>query len=96
MYPNDPCVWRPPCRPRTGRIDERNCLFTTVDCGLSISTRWISSVIAVGGAILGSVFIWTLAFIFLIVAIFGLAKLSAQPIRIAQTGEVFTPLGTDI
>jgi hypothetical protein len=32
----------------------------------------------------------------LIVAIFGLAKLSAQPIRIAQTGEVFTPLGTDI
>jgi hypothetical protein len=46
MYPNDPCVWRPPCRPRTGRIDERNRLFTTVDCGLSISTRWISSVIA--------------------------------------------------
>jgi hypothetical protein len=32
--------------------------------------------LAVGGAILGSVFIWTLAFIFLIVAIFGLAKLS--------------------
>jgi hypothetical protein len=52
--------------------------------------------LAVGGAILGSVFIWTLAFIFSIVAIFGLAKLSAQPIRIAQTGEVFTPLGTDI
>jgi membrane protease YdiL (CAAX protease family) len=35
--------------------------------------------LAVGGAILGSVFIWTLAFIFSIVAIFGLAKLSAQP-----------------
>jgi uncharacterized protein len=52
--------------------------------------------LAVGGAILGSVFIWTLAFIFSIVASFGLAKLSAQPIRIAQTGEVFTPLGTDI
>jgi membrane protease YdiL (CAAX protease family) len=52
--------------------------------------------LAVGGAILGSVFIWTLAFIFSIVAIFGLAKLSAQSIRIAQTGEVFTPLRTDI
>ena len=52
--------------------------------------------LAVGGAILGSVFIWTLASIFSIVAIFGLAKLSAQPIRIAQMGEVFTPLGTDI
>ena len=51
--------------------------------------------LAVGGAILGSVFIWTLAFIFSIVAIFGIAKLSAQSIRIAQTGEVFTPLGTD-
>jgi hypothetical protein len=38
-----------------------------------------------GGAILGSIFIWTLAFIFWIVAIFGLAKLN----RIAQTGEVF-------
>jgi hypothetical protein len=37
--------------------------------------------LAVGGAILGSVFIWTLAFIFSIVAIFGLAKLSTQPIR---------------
>jgi uncharacterized protein len=34
--------------------------------------------IAVGGAILGSVFTWTLAFIFSIVAIFSLAKLSAQ------------------
>ena len=52
--------------------------------------------LAVGGAILGSVFIWTLAFIFSIVAIFRLAKLSAQPIRMAHTGEVFTPLGTDI
>jgi len=52
--------------------------------------------LALGGAILGSVFIWTLAFIFSIVAIFGLAKLSAQPIRIAKTCEVFTPLGTDI
>ena len=52
--------------------------------------------LAVGGAILGSVFIWTLAVIFSIIAIFGLAKLSAQPIRIAQMGEVFTPLGTDI
>jgi hypothetical protein len=29
-----------------GRTDERNRLFTTVDCGLSTSTRWISSVIA--------------------------------------------------
>jgi hypothetical protein len=36
--------------------------------------------LAAGGAILGSVFIWTLAFIFSIVAIVGLAKLSAQPI----------------
>ena len=52
--------------------------------------------LAVGGAILGSVFIWTLAFIFSIVAILGLAKLSVQPIRRAQTGEAFTPLGTDI
>jgi hypothetical protein len=52
--------------------------------------------LAVGGAILGSVFIWTLAFIFSIFARFGLAKLSAQPTRTAQTGEVFTPLGTDI
>jgi membrane protease YdiL (CAAX protease family) len=52
--------------------------------------------LAVGGAILGSVFIWTLAFIFSIVAIFGLAKLSAQPIRMTQTSEVLTPLGTDI
>jgi len=41
--------------------------------------------LAMGGAILGSIFIWTLAFIFWIVAIFGLAKLN----RIAQTGEVF-------
>jgi uncharacterized protein len=52
--------------------------------------------LAVGGTILGSVFLWTLVFIFSIIAIFGLAKLSAQPIRIAHTGEVFTPLGTDI
>jgi membrane protease YdiL (CAAX protease family) len=52
--------------------------------------------LAVGGAILGSVFIWTLAFIFSIVAIFGLAKLSAQSIHMAQMGEVFTPLRTDI
>ena len=52
--------------------------------------------LAAGGAILGSGFIWTLAFIFSIVAIFSLAKLSAQRIRIAQQGEVFTPLGTDI
>ena len=52
--------------------------------------------LAAGGAILGSVFIWTLALIFSIVAMIGLAKLSSQPIRIAQTGEVFTPLGTDI
>jgi dolichyl-phosphate-mannose--protein O-mannosyl transferase len=29
-----------------GRVDERNRLFTTADCGLSISTRWISSLIA--------------------------------------------------
>jgi len=35
--------------------------------------------IAVGGAILGSVFTWTLAFIFSMVAIFSLAKLSAMP-----------------
>jgi membrane protease YdiL (CAAX protease family) len=35
--------------------------------------------IAVGGAILGSVLIWTLAFIFSVVAIFSLAKLPAQP-----------------
>jgi CAAX protease family protein len=34
--------------------------------------------IAVGGAILGSVFTWTLAFIFSMVAVFSLAKLSAQ------------------
>ena len=33
---------------------------------------------AVGGAILGSILIWTLAFIFSIIAIFGLAKLSGQ------------------
>jgi hypothetical protein len=39
--------------------------------------------LAAGGAILGSVFIWTLAVIFSIIAIFGLAKLSAQPLRIA-------------
>jgi hypothetical protein len=41
--------------------------------------------LAVGGGILGSVFIWTLAFIFSIVAIVALAKLPAQPIRIAKT-----------
>src|ERR1700674_4130935 len=29
MYPNDPCLWRPPCRPRTGRIDERYGLLTS-------------------------------------------------------------------
>jgi membrane protease YdiL (CAAX protease family) len=52
--------------------------------------------LAAGGAILGSVFIWTLVFTFSIVAIFGLAKLSALPIRTVQTGEVYTPLGTDI
>ena len=52
--------------------------------------------LTVVGAILDSVFVSTLAFIFLIVTIFGLVKLSAQPIRIAQTGEVFTPLKTDI
>jgi membrane protease YdiL (CAAX protease family) len=34
--------------------------------------------LAIGGAILGSVFIWTLAFIFSMVAIFSLAKLSPQ------------------
>jgi uncharacterized protein len=34
--------------------------------------------LAAGGATLGLVFIWTLAFIFSIVAIFGLAKLSAE------------------
>ena len=39
--------------------------------------------LAVGGAILGSVFVWTLAFIFSVIAIFGLAKLSAQPVRMA-------------
>ena len=38
--------------------------------------------VAIGGAILGSVFIWTLATIFSIIAIFCLAKLSARPIRI--------------
>jgi membrane protease YdiL (CAAX protease family) len=37
--------------------------------------------LATGGAILGSVFIWTLAFIFSIVAIFALTKLTAQSIR---------------
>jgi len=35
--------------------------------------------LAVGGAILGSVFIWTLAFIFSIVATIALAMLSAEP-----------------
>jgi hypothetical protein len=49
--------------------------------------------IAVGGAILGSVFIWTLASIFSIIAIFSLAKLSARPISRIGTGEVFTPFG---
>jgi len=52
--------------------------------------------LAVGGAVLGSVFIWTLAVIFSIIAIFGLAKLSARPIRIAKTGAIFAPLGTEI
>jgi hypothetical protein len=52
--------------------------------------------LAVGGAILGSVFIWTLAAIFSMIAIFSLAKLSAQPIHRVETGEVLTPLGTDI
>lgn len=52
--------------------------------------------IAVGGAILGSVLSWTLAFIFSGVAIFGIAKLSAQPIRIAEAGEIFAPRETDI
>lgn len=52
--------------------------------------------IAIRGAILGSVFIWTLAFIFSIIAILSLTRLSAQPIRIAKMGEAFTPLGTDI
>jgi uncharacterized protein len=42
--------------------------------------------LALGGAILGSVFIWTLALIFSIVAVFALAKLSAQPICIAPNG----------
>jgi uncharacterized protein len=37
--------------------------------------------IAVGGAILGSIFIWTLAVIFSMVAILSLVKLSAQPIQ---------------
>jgi hypothetical protein len=36
--------------------------------------------LAAGGALLGSVFIWSLALIFSIVAIFGLAKLSGQPL----------------
>jgi uncharacterized protein len=40
--------------------------------------------IAVGGAVLGSVFIWTLAIIFSVVAIFSLAKLSRQPESHAQ------------
>jgi hypothetical protein len=52
--------------------------------------------LAMGGAILGSVFIWTLAFIFSIVAMFGLAKLSAAHLRIVPTGGVFTPLEADI
>jgi membrane protease YdiL (CAAX protease family) len=52
--------------------------------------------VAVGGAILGSVFIWTLASIFSIIAIFSLAKLSARPISRIGTGEVFTPFGTDL
>jgi hypothetical protein len=64
--------------------------------GITIAHFSFNMGLALGGAILGSVFIWTLAFIFSIVAIFGLAKLPAQPTRIAQTGEVFTPLGTDI
>ena len=52
--------------------------------------------LAVGGAILGSVFIWTLASIFSMIAIFSFVKLSAQPIHTVETGEAFTPLGTDI
>jgi uncharacterized protein len=40
--------------------------------------------IAVGGAILGSVFTWTLAFIVSVVAIFSLAKFSRQPEPHAQ------------
>jgi uncharacterized protein len=52
--------------------------------------------LSAGGATLGSVFIWTLAFIFFIVAIFSLAKLSAAPIRRAKPGEVFTALEPDI
>ena len=51
--------------------------------------------LVVRGAILGSVFIWTLASIFSIVAIFSLAKLSARPISRIGTCEVFTPFGTD-
>ena len=46
MYSNDPRLWRPPCRPRTAGSMSVIALFTTVDCGLSTSTRWISSVIA--------------------------------------------------
>jgi hypothetical protein len=52
--------------------------------------------LSAGGAILDSVFIWTLAFIFLIVAIVSLARLLAAPIRIVPTGGVFTPLEADI
>ena len=47
--------------------------------GITIAHFSFNMGLALGGAILGSVFIWTLAFIFSIVAIFGLAKLSAQP-----------------
>lgn len=35
--------------------------------------------IAIGGAVLGSFYTWTLAFIFSMIAIFSLAKFSAQP-----------------
>jgi uncharacterized protein len=52
--------------------------------------------LAVGGAVPGSVFIWTLAFIFSMIAIFSLTRLSVQPIHTVETEEVFTPLGTDI
>jgi membrane protease YdiL (CAAX protease family) len=52
--------------------------------------------LSAGGAALGSVFIWTLAFVFVIVAIFSLAKLSAAPIRRAKPGDVLTALEADI
>jgi uncharacterized protein len=52
--------------------------------------------LAVGGAILGSVFIWTLAAIFSMIAIFSLAMLSAQPTHRIETAKLFTPRATDI